>query len=61
MALLVIIFLGGLYYILSDKDSNTWQKIVKFIMLLVLMAVLYTCASIGGNSWYDSHMKIGDI
>lgn len=61
MALEVIIFLGGLCYILGDEESSFWQKIIKFIMLLVLTFIVATCSNMGDGGWYDSQMKFGDV
>ena len=30
-------------------------------MLLVLTIIAVTCSNMGGDTWYDSHMKFGDV
>ena len=61
MVLAVIIFLGGIFYILSDEEITGGQKIVKFIMLLVLVFIVVTCSNMSGSTGSDSFMKFGDI
>lgn len=61
MIFVAIIFFGGIFYILSDEESTFGQKIIKFIILLVLTFIVMTCSNMGGGEWYDSHMKFGDV
>ena len=61
MAIIAIIFFGGIFYILSDGESTCGQKFIKFSMLLVLTIIAVTCSNMGGDTWYDSHMKFGDV
>lgn len=61
MALVAIIFFGGLIFILGDEDSNAWQKFINIILLIALTFIVYTCTNMGGNSDSDSFMKFGDV
>ncbi|WP_195667892.1 hypothetical protein [Bacteroides intestinalis] len=61
MAIIAIIFLGGIFYILSDEESTCGQKFIKFIMLLVLTIIAVTCSNMGGSADSDSFLKFGDV